>query len=97
MAYRRLLRHRRDIADDIVDRLVTDEVDPDGAEMLRDAAQQVAAMALAAARTGHASILDDGVAELVAVLTERPEPVPSVVAQLPAAAHAVLDRYRGSP
>jgi len=94
IGYRRLLRHRCDIAEEIADRLLEGEVvDPDGAEILRDAAEQVVAVALAAARTGHAAILDDGVDELVAVLTKRPEPMSAIAARLPAAAHAVVDRH----
>jgi methanogenic corrinoid protein MtbC1 len=97
IAYRRLVRHRRDIAEEIAESLLEREVDPAGAEILRDAADQVVALALAAARTGHASILDEGVVELVAVLTERPEPTSAIAARLPVAAHAVVDRYRGGP
>ena len=72
-------------------------MDPDGAEILRDAAEQVVALALAAARTGHASILDEGVGELVAVLSKRPEAMSAIAVRLPAAAHTVVDRYRGGP
>ena len=55
------------------------------------------ALALAAARTGHASILDEGVGELVAVLSKRPEAMSAIAVRLPAAAHTVVDRYRGGP
>lgn len=97
IAYRRLLRHRRDVAEEIADRLLDGEVDPDGAEILRDAAEQVVALALAAARTGHVSILDEGVGELVAVLSQRPEAMSAIAVRLPAAVHTVVDRYRGGP
>lgn len=97
IAYRRLLRHRRDVAEEIADRLLEGEVDPDGAEILRDAAEQVVALALAAARTGHVSILDEGVGELVAVLSQRPEAMSAIAVRLPAAVHTVVDRYRGGP
>lgn len=96
VAYRRLVRRRRAVADEIADRLLDDRVDVTAAEMLRDAAEQVADVALAAARTGHAAILADGLRELVAVLTERPEPVAAVAARLPEAAHTVVDHYRGA-
>jgi hypothetical protein len=88
---------RRHIAEEIAESLLDREVDPAGAEILRDATDQVVALALAAARTGHASILDEGVVELVAVLTERPEPPSAIAARLPVAAHAVVDRYRRGP
>jgi hypothetical protein len=53
------------------------------------------ALALAAARTGHVSILDEGVSELVAVLSQRPEAMSAIAVRQPAAVHTVVDRYRG--
>jgi methanogenic corrinoid protein MtbC1 len=96
LVYRRLARHRRDIAEEVAARVLDDEAGAEESEMIRDAAEQIAAVALASARTGHASILDDGVGELVAVLNARPEPLCGVAARLPGAAHAVVDRYRDS-
>jgi DNA-binding transcriptional MerR regulator len=63
----------------------------------RDAGEQVVDLSVAAARAGHASILDEGVAELVAVLTTRPEPMSAVAARLRGTAHATVAPYRGLP
>lgn len=97
IAYRRLVHHRRDIAEEVAERVLDVEVGAEESEIIRDAAEQVAAVALAGARTGHASILEDGIGELVSVLGTRPEPLGAVAARLPDAAHAIVDRYRGSP
>ena len=71
-------------------RLIHDELGADDVELVRDAAEQVVAVALAAARTGHGSILADGVAELSASLGRRPSPVSAVAARLPGVVHAEL-------
>jgi hypothetical protein len=52
----------------------------------------VVAVALAATRTGHGSILGEGVAELSAALARRPGRVSAVGARLPSVVHEVLDR-----
>jgi methanogenic corrinoid protein MtbC1 len=94
IAYRRLLRHHHAIAEELADRLANPVLAPDEADALRDAARQTVALALAAAYTGHHSILDDGIHELVAVLGARPGPISAVAARLPVAARAALGRHR---
>lgn len=98
IGYRRLLRQRDDLAGAVTASLAGDEVGPDDLELVRDAAEQVVAVALAAARTGHRSILDDGIAELAAPLGRRRQPMSAVAARLPAAVHAALaPRLSGYP
>lgn len=93
IGHRRLLRHRGEIAEEIADRLIDDRLHPVWAEIVRDAAEQATALALASARTGHASILEEGLCELVAVLSARPQLTPTVANRLPVVAHAVVGRY----
>jgi methanogenic corrinoid protein MtbC1 len=90
--YRRLVRRRRELAGAVATRLMDDELGADDVELVRDAAEQVVAVALSATRTGHGSILGDGVAELSVALARRPGPVSAVGARLPAVVHEVLDR-----
>ena len=90
VGYRRLVRRRHELARAVAARLIHDELGADDVELVRDAAEQVVAVALAAARTGHGSILADGVAELSASLGRRPSPVSAVAARLPGVVHAEL-------
>src|SRR5918997_1766375 len=90
LAYRLLLRHRDDVAARLTDRLRADEVDPASREILTDAVEQVTALGLAAARIAQASILDEGIGELVAVLRRRGGPLAAAADRLPGAARAVF-------
>ncbi len=90
IAYRRLVHHRRDIAEEVAERVLDEEVGAEESEIIRDAAEQVAAVALAGARTGRASILEDGIGELVSVLGTRPEP--PVRRRRPATGRRACDR-----
>ena len=92
LAYRRLLRHRDDMAGQLADRLRVDDADPGSQEILSDAVAQVTALALAAARIGQASILDEGIGDLVAVLAPRGGPLAAAADRLPRAARAVFTR-----
>jgi hypothetical protein len=92
IGYRRLARHRRELARSVATSLIGDEVRAEDVDLVRDAAEQVVAVALAAARTGHGSILGDGVAQLAADLGRRPAPVSAVAARLPTVVLGVLDR-----
>ena len=92
LAYRLLLRHRDDVAARLTDRLRADEVDPASREILTDAVEQVTALGLAAARIAQASILDEGIGELVAVLGRRGGPLAAAADRLPGAARAVFTR-----
>jgi methanogenic corrinoid protein MtbC1 len=95
LAYRLLLRHHDDVAAQLADHLGADDVDPGPREILTDAVQQVAALALAASRTGQAAILDEGIGELAAVLGVRGGPLAAAADRLPGAARAVLTRVAG--
>ena len=90
--YRRLARRRRELVDAVPTRLVDDGLGADDVELVQDAAEQVVAVALAAARTSHGTILGEGVSELSAALARRPGPVSAVGARLPSVVHEVLDR-----
>jgi MerR family transcriptional regulator, light-induced transcriptional regulator len=92
LAYRRLLRHRDAVADQLADRLRADDADPDSQEILSDAVDQITALALAAARIGKASILDEGIRELVAVLAARGGALAAAADRLPAATRDVVTR-----
>lgn len=87
VGYRRLARRRGELARAVAAGLIGDELGDelgaDDVELVRDAAEQAVAVALAAARTGHGSILVDGVTELAASLGRRPTPVSAVAARLP--------------
>ena len=90
VAYRLLLRQRDDVAARLADRLGVEDADPDSREILTDAAEQVTALALAAARIGEAAILDEGIGELVAVLARRGGLLAAAADRLPATARAVF-------
>jgi methanogenic corrinoid protein MtbC1 len=90
LAYRRLLRHRDDVATQLADRLRADDADPGSQEILSDTVEQVTTLALAAARIGQTSILDEGIGDLVAVLAPRGGALAAAADRLPGAARAVL-------
>jgi MerR family transcriptional regulator, light-induced transcriptional regulator len=99
LAYRRLLRHRDDVTTQLADRLGAEDEDADlgSREILDDVTEQVTALALAAARIGEASLLDDGLGDLVAVLAARGGSLAAAAERLPEATRAVVGRVSDRP
>jgi methanogenic corrinoid protein MtbC1 len=93
IAYRHLLRRRPDLVEEIAERLrpgLDDIHRGSGAEIAHDSADQVASLALAAARTRHTDILSGGLTAIIAALVEQADPAPAIAARLPEAARAAL-------
>jgi hypothetical protein len=97
IGYRRLVRCRRRLTEDLADALAVPGLGTEHADTLRDAADQVVGLALATAYTGHSSILREGMRELAAVLAARPDGLAAVAARLPQAASSALARHRVRP
>jgi methanogenic corrinoid protein MtbC1 len=90
LAYRVLLRDRDGVAKRIADRLRADDADDASREILDDAVEQITALAIAAVRTGQASILDEGIGEVAAVLAPRGGQLAAAADRLAGAARAVF-------
>lgn len=92
IAYRRLLRRRAGLVEEVTARLAAAQghrVGP-AVEAAQDVASQVVALALAAARTSRPAILRDGLDQVAAALAQRPEPVGALAGHLAEATRVAL-------